>query len=135
VSELRSVRNSPLCFGCGPATEAGLQLTFATRPDGSLESCFTPREIHGGWEGVFHGGLMATLLDEAMLAYLYRQGIRAATAELTVRDRKPVRIGQELVVVARETGRRGRLIEMEARAERAGQVVAAATARCLSVPD
>jgi acyl-coenzyme A thioesterase PaaI-like protein len=131
---LRSVKNSRTCFGCGSENEAGLQLTFATRPDGRLETRFVPRDIHGGWEGVFHGGLMATLLDEAMMAYLYRNGVNAATAELTVRFRDAVRLGEEIVVCAWQEERRGRLIHMTAEARREGALVARAVARCLEIP-
>jgi uncharacterized protein (TIGR00369 family) len=135
MAELRSLKNSRLCFGCGPENEAGLRLAFATASDGRLETRFTPRGIHGGWEGVFHGGLLATLLDEAMLAYLYRHGTCAATAELTVRYHAPARIGEELVVHAWEESRKGRLHVMEAEALRQDRLVASARARCLRIPE
>lgn len=134
MAALRSVKNSRTCFGCGPENDAGLKLTFAMRPDGRLETRFVPRAIHGGWEGVFHGGLMATLLDEAMMAYLYHRGDNAATAELHVRFRKPVHLGDELVVEAWEESRRGPLVRMAALASRGGEVVARATAACLKIP-
>lgn len=135
MTALRSLQNSPLCFGCGKQNDAGLRLDFAQGEDGRLETRFTPREIHGGWEGVFHGGLMATLLDEAMLAYLYMNGIHAATASLEVRYRQPARIGEELQVRAWETDRARRRISMAAEALREGRVVASATAKCLVVPE
>ncbi len=139
MSVLRSVENSPRCFGCGKENEAGLRLEFEILEDGRLETRFAPREIHGGWEGVFHGGLMATLLDEAMLAYLHLVGTDAATAELEVRYKEAVRIGDNLRVHAWEESRRGRLIEMAAEArrdetgERNGRLVAHAKARCIIV--
>ncbi len=111
-----------------------MRLDFRILDDGRLETRFTPRDIHGGWKGVFHGGLMATLLDEAMLAYLHLVGTDAATAELEVRYRQAVRIGEELLVHAQEEGRRGRLVEMSAEARRDGRVVASAKARCIEVP-
>jgi acyl-coenzyme A thioesterase PaaI-like protein len=133
LSGLRSVKNSRLCFGCGKENEAGLRLDFEMCADGRLETRFTPRSIHGGWEGVFHGGLMATLLDEAMLAYLYQKGIDAATAALEIRYREPVGIGEEVLVHAWEEGRRGRLVSMRAEASRDGKLVAKASARCLRI--
>ena len=132
---LRSVKNSTLCFGCGKENESGLRLDFEIRDDGKLETRFTPRSNHGGWEGVFHGGLMATLLDEAMMAYLYFTGTNAATASLSVRFRAPVGIGEELVVTAWEKGRRGRVVEMTAEARREGAVVARGSSRCLVVEE
>lgn len=135
MTALRSVKNSRRCFGCGKDNEAGLRLDFEMLPDGRLETRFTPREIHGGWEGVFHGGLMATLLDEAMLAHLHLNGTDAATASLEVRYREPSALGDELLVHAWEEGRRGRLVNMAATASREGRIVARASARCLRVAD
>ena len=136
MSTLRSVKNSRVCFGCGPENAAGLQLEFEMLDGGAkLRTRFAPRAIHGGWEGVFHGGLMATLLDEAMMAYLYRSGIHAATAELTVRFRKPVRLGEELVVEAWSEERRGRMIRTVAEARRDGELVARANASCLEIAE
>jgi acyl-coenzyme A thioesterase PaaI-like protein len=135
VASLRSLKNSDLCFGCGKENEAGLRLDFEIRPDGKLETRFSPRPTHGGWEGVFHGGLMATLLDEAMMAYLYRTGTNAATASLEVRFREPVAIGEQLVVTAWEEGRRGRLVRMVSEARRDGIVVAEGRSRCLVIED
>lgn len=135
MDRLAAVKNSRACFGCGPENDAGLRLQFEMLEDGRLRTRFRPRDIHGGWEGVFHGGLMATLLDEAMMAYLYQSGINAATAELTVRYREPVRLGQELTVHAWLTGRKGRLLEMQSEALREGKRVASARARCLALPD
>lgn len=126
-----ALTNSPHCFGCGKANEAGLQLDFELRDDGRLETRFAPRRIHGSWDGIFHGGLMATLLDEAMLAYLYLNGKNATTGSLEVRFRKPVALGEELRVLAWSSGARGRMVEMRATAERNGELVAEGKARCL----
>jgi acyl-coenzyme A thioesterase PaaI-like protein len=78
---------------------------------------------------------MATLLDEAMMAYLYRTGTNAATASLEVRFREPVAIGEQLVVTAWEEGRRGRLVRMVSEARRDGIVVAEGRSRCLVIED
>jgi acyl-coenzyme A thioesterase PaaI-like protein len=120
VATLGSVKNSTHCFGCGKENEGGLQLDFEIRDDGKLETRFTPRPEHGGWEGVFHGGLMATLLDEAMMAYLYLTGTNAATASLEVRFRDQER-------------RKGRIALMTAEARRNNEVVASGKSRCLVI--
>jgi acyl-coenzyme A thioesterase PaaI-like protein len=130
---LTRVKSSVLCFGCGQENDAGLQLRFRMLDDGSLETSFRPREIHGGWEGVFHGGLMATLLDEVMLAHLHLRGVDAATAALEVRYAEAARLGEVLEVRAWETKARGRLHEMAAEARREGRVLARASAKCLTI--
>ena len=128
------MKNSRDCFGCGKQNAAGFRLDFEIHGDGRLETRFTPQPHHGGWEGVFHGGLMATLLDEAMLAHLHLHGVDAATASLEVRFRGAVALGEALVVHAWEEGRRGKLHRMAAEARRGGVIVAEATAKCLRIP-
>ena len=135
MSVLDSVKNSRTCFGCGKENAGGLRLEFEILENGKLETRFTPRVNHGGWEGVFHGGLMATLLDEAMMAYLYLNGVNAATASLEVRFRAPVRIGEELTVHAWEEGHKGRLRRVTAEARRDGKVVATGRASCLTIEE
>jgi acyl-coenzyme A thioesterase PaaI-like protein len=145
LTQLLSVKNSRTCFGCGKENAGGLRLDFEVLDDGRLETHFTPQPNHGGWEGVFHGGLMATLLDEAMLAHLYLHGVDAATASLEVRYHEAVPVGTPLVVHAWEESRRGKLHQMTAEARwgagtrGAGTrgdvvVVARATAKCLRIP-
>ena len=53
---------SSICFGCGPANEAGLRID-STRTDDGLELWFTPKEEHQAFPGVVNGGIIGTLLD------------------------------------------------------------------------
>ena len=55
-----------------------------------------------------HGGIIATLLDEAMGKVCRFRNARAVTAELTVEYLKPVRVDAEIVVEAFETEQKGR---------------------------
>ena len=51
--------------------------------------------------GVVHGGLLGTVLDEAMgWAVSYRSGIMCMAAELKYRYSRPVPVGQPLTVTA-----------------------------------
>lgn len=92
--------------------------------------------VHQGWNGRVHGGILSTLLDEAMAQLLYRRQETAVTAELTVRFKRSAPVGRELVVEARRTAARGRLVEVKAEARFTdGTVVAAAGAKFLKVRD
>jgi hypothetical protein len=51
------------CFGCGPANEHGLKLSFA-REDETVSSTYRVTEDDTGWPGRFHAGLMFTMLME-----------------------------------------------------------------------
>ena len=60
-----SISACDLCFGCGEKNPCGLKLKFDW--DGrTASSHFTPTELHQGWQGIIHGGILTSLLDEAM---------------------------------------------------------------------
>ena len=117
------------CFVCGPDNPIGLHLKFRLE-DGACVSEFTPGENHQGYPGVIHGGMIYAALDDVMANWLYLRGARAYTARCEIRYRKPVREGETLLLVGRQTGRKRSLVEMEGTAKRAsdGEVVAVATA-------
>lgn len=95
------------CFGCGPANEAGLRLRFRRRRDGGVETLLAPGPWLEGVDGVLHGGIQATVLDEVMAvaAQLSRPpGSRRTslvTAELSLRYLRPVPIDADVRAVAR----------------------------------
>ncbi|MCS7041842.1 MAG: PaaI family thioesterase [Bryobacteraceae bacterium] len=102
------------CFACGKENAIGLKLEFSHRPDGEALAHWTPGEQHEGWPGVVHGGLLSTVLDEAMAHAVLASGLRALTAELRVRFREPAAPGRELTVKGWVVQRSKRLVEAEA---------------------
>lgn len=99
------------CFACGPHNPIGLKLTFFEE-DNTYITTFIPGPEHQGYDGIMHGGLISTLLDEVMARYLYAKGLSAVTAKLEVRFRHPTPIGQELTVSGWITGQRGKMYEL-----------------------
>jgi acyl-coenzyme A thioesterase PaaI-like protein len=61
-----------------------------------------------------HGGLVATILDEAMGWAIYGRGIWAMTARMQVRFRRSVPLDRRLRVSARVTNQRQRLLQARA---------------------
>jgi uncharacterized protein (TIGR00369 family) len=111
----KTVQSDDYCFGCGAANPIGLRLKFAVDKERrAAEASFTPREEHQGYAGITHGGLIATLLDEAMLKLCWELGIPAVTARLTTEIKRPAPIGRELLVRGRVVEDRGRIIRAEA---------------------
>ncbi|GAB6062991.1 PaaI family thioesterase [Deferrisoma palaeochoriense] len=105
------------CFVCGKENPEGLRLEFRfDEAAGTIETVWTPRPVHIGYEGIVHGGLVATLLDEALGKLTTLLGTPAVTAELTVRYLKPVPVGRPLRVTGRVSNGRGRLLTGEAEA-------------------
>lgn len=101
------------CFACGPDNAEGMQLSFAYG-DGSARAVFLPQRRFAGWTTILHGGIVATLLDEAMAHAAIAAGIRAVTGRLEIRFRKAAPIDQPLVAEGRVEGRRGRLLTLSA---------------------
>jgi hypothetical protein len=54
------------CFACGSRNPQGLHLCFETGPDGCVAAPWQPSPIFQGYEGIIHGGIISTVLDEAM---------------------------------------------------------------------
>ena len=90
------------CFGCGQANESGLRLRYRRTGEGSVEAEYTVPEHFRGAEGVVHGGIQATLLDEVMGLAVHSMladvDHKIVTAELNVRYRKATPTEVPLVI-------------------------------------
>ena len=97
------------CFGCGGANPRGMRLAFDLDPGRRrIVGRFRLGAEYQGGPGFIHGGIIATVLDEAMGKVSRFSDVRAVTAELTVEYLKPVRVDQEIRVEAFESQREGR---------------------------
>jgi uncharacterized protein (TIGR00369 family) len=97
------------CFGCGPENPSGLQLQFAPSPAGNSYICrFQLGRAFGGPPGHAHGGIIATILDEAMSKANRLRDTVAVTRRIEVEYLRPVPLGQPLVVEGRIVRVRGR---------------------------
>ena len=123
------------CFVCGANNPGGLHLQFEIdREDRRLRTTFVPPEIFQGWDGIVHGGILSTLLDEAVAKLAYELGYDAVTAKLTVTFRKPARVRQPLHVFGELNRITSRVIEGSSRIEDdSGNLVAEGQARLVRV--
>ena len=97
------------CFGCGGDNAGGMKLTFEQdNVNRKIVGRFVLGERYQGGGGMAHGGIIATLLDEAMGKVCRFRDVRAVTAELTVEYLKPVSVAQEIVVEGHEAELKGR---------------------------
>lgn len=99
------------CFACGKDNPIGLQLVFIEKDD-CYSTTFTAGPEHQGYDGIMHGGLVSTILDEVMARYIYAKGFNAVTARLDVRFRQPTPIGQQMTATAKIVGKRGNMYEL-----------------------
>ncbi|MFT4037894.1 MAG: PaaI family thioesterase [Thermomicrobiales bacterium] len=130
-----AIRDDHGCFGCGAANPHGLHLAFTVDADG-VAAAFTPLAVHQGYEQVVHGGIISTLLDEAMAWAVAAQGVWAVTGEMQVRFRAPLHVGEAVTLRGRVTDARSRAVNAagEITRDADGQRIATATALFVRVP-
>ncbi len=136
--EVVNVSNDHNCFGCGRLNAHGLHLEFRLNPAGDgVWTRFLPSARFEGYEGVIHGGIISTLLDEVMAWSLYRDDIWAVTGRMSVRFRTPMMVGEPVLAIGHIGQRRSRLIEMtgELLRETDSRVIADATASFVKVSE
>jgi uncharacterized protein (TIGR00369 family) len=98
-----------LCFGCGGANDRGMKLTFEQDDSTKrIRGAFKLGAEYQGGPGFIHGGIIATVLDEAMGKVSRFRGVRAVTAELVVEYLKPVPVDAALLIEAYEVEKTGR---------------------------
>lgn len=114
------------CFGCGPENSTGLQLKFTPTPAGNAyRSEFQLGPSFAGPPGHAHGGIIATILDEAMSKANRLRSTVALTRRIEVDYLRPVPLGQPLVVEGRIVRVRGRALYNRAELRNAEGVVLA----------
>lgn len=102
------------CFACGPNNPHGLHLRFATEQLSGSVAEWIPDAFTEGFRGIVHGGIVSTVLDEAMSKAVAAAGISALTAELRVRLRHHVAPGSMVHVRGWINSQTRRLIRTEA---------------------
>lgn len=78
------------CFGCGPANPSGLQLEFLLAEDQCVVCLVSIPSVFNGHPLYLHGGIIATLLDEAMSKAVRVHGFSAMTRHLETDYLRPV---------------------------------------------
>lgn len=124
------------CFACGTTNVHGLGLVLHVEPASSWTEVTLRRDFQG-WDGIAHGGIIATLLDEVMAWSLAGGDDWGVTARMAVQFRRPVPIGVPLRVEGRIATRRRRLIETTAQLLTVadGELLATATGTYVSADD
>lgn len=91
------------CYVCGPENPSGLKVPFLKAGEGMSRAEYVARPEHAGWPTVIHGGLLFTLMDEAVAWACTYAGRRCVTAKAEARFREPARVGMPLVITGHVT--------------------------------
>ena len=86
------------CFGCGDDNHAGLHLKFFVDEAGRVLCRFRLAAQFQGPPGHAHGGIIATVLDEAMSKANRHRNIVAMTRHMSIDYRRPVPLENDLIL-------------------------------------
>jgi uncharacterized protein (TIGR00369 family) len=122
------------CFGCGQANRSGLRLKFFVDEQQTIVCPVRLARRFEGPPGYAHGGVIATLLDEAMSKANRQFDVLAMTRQMEVEYLKPVPLEAPLVLTGRHVEASGRVHRCEAQlANEAGVALARAKAIFIEV--
>ncbi len=97
------------CFACGKNNPDGMRLRFTYDEERNCYVCrFRLDKRYTGPPGHAHGGIIATVLDEAMGKVNKLRQVVALTSEITINYLKPVPLNKPLRVESREVSVKGR---------------------------
>ena len=123
------------CFACGTLNTHGLQLALHAADD----ECWTELVLDSrfeGWQGIAHGGIVSTILDEVMAWALVEHDLWGLTARMNIEFKKPVPIGAPIRGEGRVVSARRRVVEAEGvLRDAAGTILATSTATYVAATD
>ncbi len=103
------LRKKNFCFGCGRDNPSGMRLKFTLDETGKQFVCrFRLGKRNTGPPGYCHGGVIATILDEAMAKMNRLFDAAAPTSRMTVEYLRPVPLNRSLEVRSRNVSKRAR---------------------------
>ncbi|MGC2619344.1 MAG: PaaI family thioesterase [Acidobacteriaceae bacterium] len=122
------------CFGCGLSNPSGMRLRFFVDEAGNIVCHTRLARRFAGPPGHAHGGIIATLLDEAMSKANRARNILAMTRHLEIDYLRPVPLAVLLTLTARHRESHGRRHFIEAQiADASGQILATGKAVFIAV--
>ena len=117
------------CLLCGDKNRYGMKLEFHTISDGEVSAKLSSNKHHQGYEGILHGGFVASLLDSAMCNALFAIGVEAVTADMQIRFLEEVSYDSEVELVGKVVSKSNLLYKVEAKLLKDRRPVAEATSR------
>lgn len=117
----------PGCFVCGDDNASGLHVKFARDGEEGSRAEYLVDDEHVGWPGLMHGGLLFTLMDEAVAWAVIFAGLHGVTGKAEVRFRRPATVGARLAITGRIVERARRTVKARAeitRVDEPGHLIA-----------
>ena len=125
----------PNCFVCGDKNIYGINAKFYFDGEKAFTELLADEKFEG-YKGIYHGGVISSLLDEVMIKAILASNKFAVTAEMTVKYKIPVKVGEKLKFIGIVIKEKGRLFFTEGSAVgEDGTVYATATGKYVLATD
>ncbi len=129
IAVMKEILRYSNCFVCGDQNRHGLKARFFFDGEKAVSEITATPEFEG-YRGIYHGGVISSLLDEVMIKAILARGKYVVTVELTVRYQLPVNVGDKINLSGRVVKSKGRVTFTEGEARGTdGRVYATATAK------
>jgi acyl-coenzyme A thioesterase PaaI-like protein len=129
--------NSRHCFACGVESAHGLRLRFFNDGHSACRAEVVLGDLHQGYPGIAHGGIVTAVLDEALTRAVLAGDFRRLmyTARIEVRFRQPTPLHTPLTVRGRVERDRGRIVTATAEISLPdGRLTAEANGTLVAIP-
>jgi uncharacterized protein (TIGR00369 family) len=123
---MKPLKRYSQCFICGDRNPFGLNVEFYQK-EGKVVGEYMVQDRFQGYKNILHGGILSALLDEVMIKSILAQDILTLTCEIKVRFKKPVKIGEKLLLEGKSTENKGKILLAEGKiTNEDGEIVATA---------
>jgi uncharacterized protein (TIGR00369 family) len=123
---MKPLKRYSQCFICGDKNPFGLNVEFYQK-EGKVVGEYMVQDRFQGYKNTLHGGILSALLDEVMIKSILAQDILTLTCEIKVRFKKPVKIGERLLLEGKSTENKGKILLAEGKiTNEDGEIVATA---------
>jgi acyl-coenzyme A thioesterase PaaI-like protein len=102
------------CFACGTLNKSGMGLVLHVEPGRCWTELAVERRFEG-WDGIAHGGIIATILDEVMAWALVGEDNWGLTARMNVEFKRPVEVDLPIRAEGWITRSRRRIVDTAGR--------------------
>lgn len=112
---IRRFKLAKTCFGCNDGPSEGIGMRAYETEDGFAVGVATTKSCHQGLPGLVHGGVIGVYLDEVMWHAIEITSPTAMTmtVEMNITYKKPIEVGQRILIVTHTTSAIGRLFEVK----------------------
>ena len=113
---MKEVKAYSHCFVCGEKNQTGLQVKFYS--DGKVVTAeYLPTKGFSGYKDIFHGGVMAALLDEVMIKTLIAKEQVAVTTKLSLSYKRPAKLGERIILKGEIIQNRKKIVTTKGKAQ------------------